>query len=158
MPTSLSLLDRLLDDFPEERNPRDPDVAADERRRRTWENWRDGLCRDLGMLISTRAPNAAANSGASLPRVAESVARYGVAPARSGHGIPDAPEAVRAAVAAFEPRFRDVRLLPGSAAEASQEPPVVCALGGWAEWDGRRKDLLLKVFSEGDGWKVELYE
>ncbi len=152
--TPPSLLDRLLDDFPEEQNPRDPGVAAEERRRLVWEAWLDSLRRDLGMLLSTRAA-AGTDAARALPRAAESVARYGLVPALSGHGLSGAPKAILAAVAAFEPRFRNPRLLPGN---AKDEASLVCAIAGEVEWNGTRRDLLAKVFSEGDGWKVELYE
>lgn len=153
MVTRLSLLDRLLDDFPEEQNPRDPDVAADERRRGTWDNWREGLRRDLSMLLTARASAGAAGSAGA--RVAESVARYGVALSSSGGGRTGGPEAVLAAVAAFEPRFREPWLMPRT---PKDDASLVCAIGGWVEWDGRRKELVVKVVSEGDGWKVDLYE
>ncbi len=161
-PFKLGLLDRLLDDFPEEQDPGDPDVAAEERRRPSWEAHRESLRRDLEMLLTTRAPARAAPSaqggrGAAHPRVAESVARYGVAfppSGFSGQGGAPAQEAILRAVAVFEPRFRDPRPFPGNAGD---EPGLICALAGWVDWGGR-KDLVAKIFAEGDGWKVELYE
>ncbi len=148
-----SLLDRLLDDFPEEQNPRDPDIAMEERRRNTWESWRESLRRDLSMLLSTRL--SAWIADAARPQVAKSVAGYGVVSTPSAHGRASVPAAILKAVSIFEPRFRDPQPLPGN---SKDEPSLICALTGWVEWGGYRRDVVAKVFSEGDGWKVELYE
>ncbi len=148
-----SLLDRLLDDFPEEQNPRDPDIAMEERRRKIWESWRESLRRDLSMLLSTRS--SAWVTDAVHPYVAESVAGYGIASTPSGYSRASAPAAILKAISTFEPRFHDPQPLPG---DFKDEPSLICALTGWVEWGGYRRNVVAKIFSEGDSWKVELYE
>lgn len=149
---SLGLLDRLLDDFPEEQDLQDHDVAMYEKRLVSWDNWCDGFRRDLEMLLASRPP---IRDGKPADTIGETVIAYGVSPAPGAGQTPDIAERIFQAVKTFEPRLQDMVLVRSK--ESGSTIPL-CILSGWVEWDGTPHELHVRVYAVGDGFEIGIYE
>ena len=97
-----SLLDRLIDNAPDERS------ESDEKRTLTRQALRQAVLRDLGWLFNASAQSSALNEK-RYPHVAESVLNYGL-PMLSGQFTSSVQrvsmeQALKRAIAQFEPRI-----------------------------------------------------
>lgn len=141
-----SILDRLLDDFPEEQDAGDPGVVRAERRLCDWDACCSALKRDVEMLLSSR-PLLVPSAGKTL--VEKSVAAYGL-PRTSSNPEADIIDAIKT----FEPRLKNVTPLQNGSTPEDME----CSFTAKFTWAGTVKELVLNISVENDGYVVEIYE
>lgn len=141
-----SILDRLLDDFPEKQDAGDPGVVRSEKRLCDWDICCVALKRDVEMLLSSRPLLEPVGKNS---QVEKSVAAYGL-PRASNNSERDILEAIQA----FEPRLTNIAPLQNEGKPGDME----CSFTADFAWNGSVKELVLNISVENDGYVVEIYE
>lgn len=142
----ISLLDCLLDDFPDEQNITDAGIAGAEKYLMNWDACRAALKRDVEMLLSSR-PLFEESDANSL--TGKSIAAYGV-PRTSNNS----EESVLRAIETFEPRLENISPLQSADKPADAQYSFTADFS----WEGAIKELVLNVSVRDDGYVVEIYE